>query len=260
MITKSDWEAVRQQMSAEDLRTLGEAPTAEEVLAYSRKELAGEDAERVRAWLVCNPELARALVQPFPVDAAKLGEDAFLAQSELTKEWGSLQARIHGSDVIAASEGRSKLDGRWIALAAAVALVFAGLFWQAESRARRLDRELSAPRVLHAAHQLEPDSGRRGAPAEATVITANGEDVLLELPLSGTSRFKQYRVQIADAGTVPARSLWKSAVIDAEEDAPLAVLIPEAYLTQGKYRIVVYGVAGGTEEPLDSYTVLRAPR
>jgi hypothetical protein len=257
MITKSDWEAVRQRMSDQDRRNLGEPPTADEVLAYSKRELSETDAARVRTWLVGDPELARALIAPFPTDDARPGDDAFLSYSELTTEWKSLQARIHGpgSEVEAASGRRLKFPERWIVLAAAIALVFAGLLWQAESKVRRLDRELNGPRVLHAAHQLEPDSGRRGAPEESTLTAVKGENVLLELPLSGSSRFKQYRVQIADARAVPARSLWKSPAIDAEEDEPISVLISGDYFETGKYRIVVYGVSGASEEPLDSYTV-----
>ena len=74
MITKSDWEAVQQGMTAEDQRRLGEPPTAEEMLAYSRGELSGETAGRVRAWLAGNPDLVRALMEPFPADDAKPGD------------------------------------------------------------------------------------------------------------------------------------------------------------------------------------------
>ena len=252
MITKSDWEAVRQRMSDEDLRNLGEPPTAEEVLAYGRRELSETDAERVRAWLVANPELARALAQPFPDADAKPGEDGFLPQAELAKEWTALQARIHPEP----TERRLKFPERWIGLAAAVAIGFAGLFAQAESEARRLGRQLNAPRVLQAVHhQLEPDSGRRGAASESKAITVNGKDVVLDVPLSHVSGFEQYRLRIADARAVPARWLWDSQVVDADEDGSIAVLIPSAYLKPGKYRIVVYGVKNGHDEALDSYTV-----
>lgn len=257
MITKSDWEAVRQRMSDEDLRNLGEPPTAEEVLAYGRQELSEQDAERVRAWLVCNPELARALVQPFPDDDVKPGEDGFLSQAELAEAWKSVQARVHGSEVRADSTTRRlKFPERWIGLAAAVAIGFAGLFAQAESEARRLGRQLNAPRVLQAVqqHQLEPDSGRRGAPTDSSPIQVDGRDVLLDLPLSPASGLERYRVKIADARTVPARWLWDSP-ITAAEDGSIAVLIPSAYLKPGKYRIVVYSVKDGREEALDSYTV-----
>ena len=64
MTTKSDWDAVRQDMTAEQRRKPGEPPAIEEMLAYSRGELSGEDAQRVQAWLAANPEMAQALTQP----------------------------------------------------------------------------------------------------------------------------------------------------------------------------------------------------
>src|SRR6185436_10982736 len=105
-----------------------------------------EAAERVRAWLVCNPDLARALMQPFPANDAEPGDPDFLSQEELAKHWASLQQRIQ-VPVTTSAFRLLQFPSRWTALAAALALVFAGLYWQAESRARRLDRELHEPRA-----------------------------------------------------------------------------------------------------------------
>lgn len=254
MIAKSDWEAVRQRMSDEDLQTLGEPPTAEEVLAYGQQKLSEEDAERVRAWLVCNPELARALVQPFPGQDAKPGQEGFLSHAEVNQAWSSVQARIHPQ----ATARRLKFVQRWLGVAAAMVILFAGLFLQTESKLRRRDREENAPRVVRAA-SLQPDGeGRRGAPVESSTIRADGRDLLLQLPLPQTLQFEQYRLQMADARTVPARELWKSEAIGAESDE-LAVVIPGASLKPGKYRIVIYGVEDGRDEPLDSYTIVVVP-
>src|SRR5688500_16910631 len=96
MITKSDWQAVHQEMTAEERRKLGEPPTTEEMLAYSHGELSAENVERVKAWLVCNPDMARALMEPFPSDDAKPGDADFLSEEELSKRWASLQQSIHG--------------------------------------------------------------------------------------------------------------------------------------------------------------------
>lgn len=252
MITKSDWESVRQQMADEDRRTLGEAPATEEILAYGRQELPEADADRVRAWLIGNPEVARALVQPFPSDHAKLGDDDFLPQAELTSAWASVQARVRP----AGAPRGLKFPERWLAVAAMVALAFAGLFWQAESKARRYGRELHMPRVLPVPQQLAPD-GTRGVSRPSRPIVAAGSDVLLDLPLShlSESKFAEYRIKIADERTIPVRKLWESAPVRPGEEARLSVLIPGAVLKPGKYRIVVYGVKDGREEALDSYTV-----
>ena len=254
MTNESDWQAVQQEMKAEDRRKLGEPPTADEMLAYTRGELPAETAARVRAWLVCNPDLARALMQPFPADDAKPGDPDFLSPEELAKHWTSLQQRIHAPVHASATASMGRLlqfPSRWTALAAAVALVFAGLYWQAESKARRLDRQLHEPRALES--QLLLPDGRRGGEFAPT-LTANGEHIVLDLALFNASRYETYRVAMSDE----TRSPWRSAPIRAADEETLSVNVSRAYLTPGKYQIVVYGLEGAREEKLDSYT-LRVP-
>jgi hypothetical protein len=249
MTNETDWQAVQQEMTAEERRKLGEPPTADEMLAYTRGELPPETAARVRAWLVCNPDLARALMQPFPADDAKPGDPDFLSPEELAKHWTSLQQRIHEP---AAATGRLlRFPSRWTALAAAVALVFAGLYWQAESKARRLDRELHEPHALES--QLLLPDGRRGA-EQATPLTAKGERFVLDLALFNASRFETYRVEMSDETRPP----WRGAAIRAADEETLSVDVSRAYLKPGKYQIVVYGIEGARQTRLDSYT-LRVP-
>ena len=254
MTNDSDWQAVQQEMTAEDRRKLGEPPTAEEMLAYTRGELSAETAGRVRAWLVCNPDLARALMQPFPANDAEPGDPEYLSQEELAKHWASLQQRIQVPAMTSAFRVL-QFPSAWTALAAALALVFAGLYWQAESRARRLDRELHEPRALES--QLLLPDGRRGV-EQATFLTAKGERFVLDLALFNASRFETYRVEMSDSATEPARLPWRSAPIRAADEETLSVDVSRAYLKPGKYRIVVYGIDGAREERLDTYT-LRVP-
>jgi len=250
MNTKSDWQTAHREMTAEERRMLGEPPTAEEMLAYSRGELAAENAARVRVWLVTNPDLARALMEPFPDDDAKPGDRDFLSHEELSRHWVSLQQRIHDASPAARV---FQFPGRWTALAAAIALVFAGLYWQAESKARRLGRELHEPRALES--QLLLPDGRRGV-EQATFLTAKGEHLVLDLALFDASRFETYRVEMSEetAGSLP----WRSAAIRAADEETLSIDVSRAFLKPGKYRLAVYGIEGGREERLDSYT-LRVP-
>ena len=250
MTNESDWQAVQQEMTAEDRAKLGEPPTADEMLAYTRGELPAEAAARVRAWLVCNPDLARALMQPFPSDDAQPGDPDYLSPEELAKHWASLQQRIQVP--VTTSIGRLlQFPSRWTALAAAVALVFAGLYWQAESKARRLDRQLHEPRALES--QLLLPDGRRGV-EQATFLTAKGDRFVLDLALFNAARFETYHVEMSDE----TRSPWRSAPIRAADEETLSVDISREYLKPGRYRIVVYGIEGTREERLDSYT-LRVP-
>lgn len=257
MITKSDWHAVHQGMTADDRRKLGEPPTAEQLLAYSEGTLADDEAERVRAWLVCNPELARALMEPFPDDDAKPGDPGFLSETELAKQWASLQQRIHGSSVPRPEGHVLPFRNAWLGLAAAVALVFAGLFWQAESKAQRLERELREPRVLETM-EIFPDHGSRGAGESSTLLTAKGDVLLLDVMLSNASRFDRYRVEMTGMTAKQPASPWKSPTIRPGNDEVLSIMVPRAYLKPGQYRIVVFGIDGAREERLDTYT-LRVP-
>ena len=141
-------------------------------------------------------------MQPFPTDDAKPGDPDFLSPEELAKHWASLQQRIHQPAKV--SMGRLlQFPSRWTALAAAVALVFAGLYWQAESKARRLDRQFHQPQALES--QLLLPDGRRGEDL-ATPLTAKGERFVLDLALFNASRFETYRVEMTDE----TRSPWRS--------------------------------------------------
>ena len=253
MSSRSDWKAVHEEMTAEDRRKLGEPPTAEEMLAYSRGELGTEDAQRVRAHLVANPDLARALMQPFPTDDAQPGDRDYLSEEELTKRWQSLQKQVH-------SKGRVlQFPAAWTALAAALALVFAGLYWQAESKARRLENELTQPRVAFDEQVLLPD-GARGGSETAALLTAQGESVLLVVPLINQPQFGDYRLDIVN-GTAAGTNemLWRSGSLHRRSDDSFAILVPRAFLKPGKYQLVLYGIRdAGAPQELATYT-LRVP-
>lgn len=246
MITKSDWQAVYDEMMAEDRSKLGPPPAAEEMLAYSRGELSTEEAGRVRALLVCYPDLARALTEPFPADDAKPGDPGFLSQDELTQRFASLQKSIHGSETRPAArpEGRVlPFRTAWLAMAAAVALVFAGLYVWTESK--------SAQTRAIQVEYLEPADGQRGVGGEGRVLSPNG-DVVFVLSMSDPRPFDTYRVvmtAVANDGRVQTVER-----VPLKGDA-LSVLVPGAFLKPGKYQIVAYGVDDGNKELLGNYVV-----
>src|SRR6476659_9263771 len=59
MANKSDWQKAGRRLTAELRQKLGDPPTAEELLAYSRGELSESEEDRIRDLLVAYPELAR---------------------------------------------------------------------------------------------------------------------------------------------------------------------------------------------------------
>lgn len=240
MTTKSDWDAVPQNVTAEERRKLGESPATEELMAYSRGELTAADAARVRAWLDGNPDMARALSQVFPDDDAKPGDPDYLSQDELSKRWTALQNEIR-------PKGRVVRFPALAALAASVAVVFAGLYWQ---EVRTSDK----PVLLDITQIVEPENGRRGPNVGPHLLNVTEDGAVCTLQLSDPSRFQWYRIEIFDAQS--GEAIWKSAPTQQQQDDGLSVLIPRTFLEPGIYRIKVFGLdETRREEVVDSYLV-----
>lgn len=233
MIRKSDWQAVQDEMIAEDRRTLGAPPTVEEMLAYASGELAPEEEARVRALLVAYPELARALTVPFPAEG---GEG--VSQQDVSRRWKSFQTQIRPE------EKRGKVLQFWrtsFALAATLALVFGGLLWR-ESR--------DEPRVLGDAQLLA--GAQRGGASPPVTLDAGDAPAVLIVPLYGAGSFERYRLELVDT---KERVLWRSGLLKRSDDDAFRI---EVSLDAGDYRVVLYGVDATREQRLDTYS-LRVP-
>ena len=242
MTTKTEWQAVNQALMADDCRRLGEPPAAEEALAYMRGELSEEEAVRVRERLVCRPDLVRTLTGAFPAEGAQPGDADYMSDREFASHWTALERRMKRGRVV-------EFWPVFGAIAAALAIVFAGLFWQAR-------KELTTPHVMDAVLLL-PD-GQRGPGGEtATTLTGRGESFPLIVSTSNATSFEQFRLDIVDA-TKPQEPLWSSPVLARSKDDLLAIVVPRKYLKPGKVQVMLYGVSGARQEPLASYT-LRVP-
>lgn len=247
MSTKSDWQAIHQQMVAEQRRKAGSPPTAEELVAYRRGELSPEQEERVRELLVAYPELARSVAEPFPTEGAEPGDPDYLSDDEFAEHWVSLEKRLQPS-----AEGGNLLTF-WrasAAIAAAMALVLGGLLWRARG-------ELQEPRATEAL-LIEPSSGQRGIGGPSATLTPSGSVSVLLLAMQQVVSFDQFRVEIFD-GSSASRSLWRSPTLQRGEDEMIVVVIPRRYLEPGEYLLVLYGVSGREEEKLADYR-LSVPR
>jgi hypothetical protein len=257
MIRKSDWEALHEELTAEDRRTLGDPPTVEELEAYSRGELSTEEEARVRALLVAYPELAHAFVAEFPEDDAQPGDEGYLSQDEVSRRLDDFRKSVRPTSAPHRQAGRVLLF-RYVptAVAAALALVFAGLYWQAQATARRLSVEVMTPRAIDE-QQLTPD-GRRG-PSGATTITVSGDGTLLVVPLFDAAHFSNYRVDLFDAE--PRKVLWSSTDVPRGTDDAFRIVVPRQRLEAGRtYQVVVSGLDGTREEQLQTYSMRVAPR
>lgn len=253
MTNKSEWQEANRRLQEEQRQNLGDPPTAEEMLAYSRGELSESDEERIRELLVAYPELARAYSAPFPesgdaVSEADLAASLNAVQRRLGASAASASPRDRRAD---AQRGRLRFHMHIpTTVAAAFALVFFGLFVQAENRARHYQREGQAPRILGAAQQLDPD-GSRG-PSSATRLNKDGEAYLLQLRLINQMRYPHYTLELRHEN----RAIWTSHTAQPDPDGTFQIVVPHDFLNAGEtYELVILGVDGEAPAPIGKYEV-----
>lgn len=249
MITKSDWEAVQEKLIEADRRSLGAPPTAEELLAYSRGELDGDEAERMREMLVAYPEWARALTEPF-ADDVRPGEPGYVPDEEIDRQWRRLQEQVA---VPVQAQRKETTGGRVLAfwqaataIAASIALAFGG--WSAH-----LGRQLGQPQVITHKEMLQKDERSRGLPAGPTTVVPGDDPLELLLPLTDERQLPGYRLELVDAGS--AKTLWSRSVAPDSDDT-FSIVVPRRYFAPGgEYKLVLYGSNGRQEEQLSTFTI-----
>lgn len=249
MTTKSELQAVRRAMMAEDRARLGDPPSAEELLAYSRGELSADQEERIRELLVCYPELARSVAEPFP-EAASPGDADYLPDAEFAKHWTSLRQRAGEPDGKVVPFRRPV----WTALAAALALVFGASFFYEYAKVRQLTAERGQPHVLASQEPvaLYPDTRRGGGNAPPTVLPSEGQPAVLVIPVSD-EEFPSYRLELIDSA---GRTIWKPEIARQADQDSFTITVPGTFLKRGKYRMTISGLRDGHPEELASYGLM----
>jgi hypothetical protein len=237
MITKADWQTVNHDLMAEQRRVLGGPPTAEQLLAYTRGELPADAEERMRDLLVCYPDIARTVAVPFPREAAQPADADYLPDAELEKVWPLVQRRL---GYARSRGGVLQFPHALTALAAAIALVFAGLYWQAQSKLSGVNE----PGVLVDEQVLLPD-GRGNGDAGVTLTPSRGATMLI-VPATPEAT----SLALVEKTARGERPLWSGEAVRRADDT-FAVVVPRGFLAPGDYRLIVYA---GTER-LSSYSV-----
>lgn len=239
MTTKSEWEQANRELLAQLRAKLGDPPTAEEMLAYSRGELSEEQAARVRELLVAYPDLARAYTEPFP-DAPQPGDADYLSDEEVAASWEALKQRRAAAN--APSRARIlSFRSMPTAIAAVLALVFAGLFAQAEMRARRYQEELSRPLVVGDEVKLSPSTPTRGGEEPPKTVETDGGAYRFAPRLSGVREFYgHYRIEIVDRAD--QRVMWSDTTAKRRRDDSFDLIVPRRFLPPGDYEIRISGI------------------
>ena len=99
---------------------------------------------------------------------------------------------------------------------------------------------------------LEPD-GQRGNPEAAVTITPYSDSCLLTLPIIGAEGYEDYRLDIHAPGQQSA--VWRSDILSRPSNDAFSIIVPRHFLASpGTYQVVLYGVRGGAEERLATYS------
>jgi hypothetical protein len=232
MLKNDELELLLAELNEKELMEFGGPPEVEVLERYLRDEIPeGEEKEHVRATLVAHPELARAVVL-WP-------EDNEISDAGIDQRWTAMRKQIGARGPDSVLPFRSVFP----AIAAMLAIVFAGLFWHAQWR-------LARPAVAWNETLLSPD-GSRGNGDTPVTLTPAGNSFFMVVPLIGHPPFDEYHLELMDGG----RSLWRSSALQRSADDSFAILVPRSFLKAGSYQVVLYGEDGSHEEKLATYSV-----
>lgn len=239
MTNKSEGQDVNRRLAAEQREKLGDPPSAEEMLAYSRGEMSAEEEERIRDLLVAYPELARMYSAPFPEEP-----EAGISNEAIDQGWKDVQRRLGVTVMPARARMRNYIP---TTVAAALALVFFGLFVQAESRARDTARGCDLPRVLGAPQELESD-GTRGV-GSPTTLRKDGDAYLLKPHLLNQVHYPHYSIELHDKNG----AVWTTPSAQPDEKGAFQIVIPHSFLRPGAYQLHIFGVDGEVRRDVGAY-------
>jgi hypothetical protein len=233
MIGKDDWDAAAEELMARERERLGEPPTPEEVVAYSRGELSDEQAERVRALLVAYPQLTDVLTEPPPI-----GDDV-LTDEEVAQDWARLQSRMAAAPAPVVAHRRFTMT-RILAIAASLAIVFVALLFVPSRRHEvRVISEFNEP-ALGQRHVLIPIAQRGVSLPLPYPLPSDGKQYWIA-PASLGEHHAVYGLDIFDVRVSPPRRIWSSRSLRVKPDHEFEVAIPRSLLPPGVYRLDVYG-------------------
>ena len=232
-------------------------PSPEQIVAYHEQRLHPDEAEEVRAHLAACPECTTQLLAL--VDLLD-GEDAGaeVSQADLDAAWERQQGTLFPQPSVTPLPARTVVPLRraWtvaasLGLAAALLAIVSLVQW-------RMIVQLRQPQANPPLVNLEPvGSVRQGSPATREVlIPAGAQRVWVILHPVAELEAPSYEVEvIAPHGGVVLRfeNLQRSEV------GNFRLEIPRGVLTEGDYRIVLFGRKAGSREAVEQFALRARP-
>lgn len=256
-------EAYREILRRERGR-IGEWPTEQSLLAFSRQELPPSEAGKIRRFLVAYPEVAAALAE---LDEPLLNPapDALesLSDLEIEQDWARLMNRVERESPSPSTEhapqpSRPPKGFRdrpspawWLGSLAASAAAFAlGSLVPVSTFL-----EPSPPIALRG-RLLIPD-GQRGAAQAPMPVAPDGRDgeILLNLGSLEARTFDEYRLSIHEIRDGREIERFRRRSLPRNEAGAFDLLLRRGSLSPGLYRLRLFGAAGGTETLLATYSI-----
>ena len=274
MIKRAVWEAVYRELIADERKRLGEPPTAETLLAYSQGELDTDETARVQEFLILYPELARALVAPFPSSAEiRPGDPDYLSDEMLEQDWQAIQARLDKEPAVAVPATSGARKNLWfylrgffrdllrrpqLATAASLGMiaVLGFLALRAEQHVQKLTQELATPRINLEHRVLLPDGERDAAGEETPILLRPQADHYLLTPtVAHLPSNPDYRLRLVEVEGAREKEVWSTEGL-RPKDNTFEIWMPQTFLRSGdRHRLEVYGLRAGKPTLLAAYTV-----
>jgi hypothetical protein len=240
-----DWEDGYREAIDRGRARVGEPPTPEEMMAYSRGDLPPHEKDRIRELLSYYPDLAEGLVE----EADPSIRESHLSEHQLAQDWSTIQKRLKRSPapVINARAWH------WGNVAAVAACVVVGLLYVRSLRQiSDLRQALRSPRIDVESISLYERGGRGSSGTEwyELRLLPTTEYVSLNLTLASETAANQFHVDIVDLETPTSRTVWTSRIYRGS-DGVFTLHVPRTFFTSTRYAVRLY--ADGVPSPLVSY-------
>jgi hypothetical protein len=254
MVEHKEWETAYRETIEHGRAHIGEPPTPEELVAWSRGELPESEEERMRERLAWYPDLAAALAED---DEAVEDESSILTREQVATDWELIQQRMTSpvSPHLAAqaSAPRPARWNRWTTVVPVLTtLVFAGLFAQSRFTIDALRDELEKPKESVERIELHSTVPRGPVSARPITLQPSTKHLVLVLNVEEDLRANAFRVEMRDLEAEPPSTVWRSSITRGS-DGTFSIEIPRAFLTSRTYQIDLF--TNTRDEPIAIYPI-----